>query len=246
MTSTSLLRRLAGAAAILGLAACGDNPTSPAAAVAPTAPKGLNFALLGQVSSKQGDTTTTLFTVDPTSSTTFQVGSAHAIYFPANSICDPSVSSYGSTEWDKPCATLATPLVITAKSWVDANGLPQVDFSPSLRFNPALEDGVQLALAVDTAHIADKVTDLHIMWCASPNSSCINEALSDPTLSTWVSPFDNAVYRRIKHFSGYNVSSGRLDLGLDLSLSLFRGGNSGGTDDAAPRRTGHLMSSGRE
>jgi hypothetical protein len=242
MTASNIARRFAGAAVVLGLAACGDSPTAPVAA-AQRAPQGLNFALLGQASTVQGDTTTTRFTVDPTSSTTFQVGSAHAIYFPAHAICDPSVSSYGPGEWDQPCTALDQPLVITAKSWVDAQGLPQVDFSPSLRFTPGLADGVQLALAVDAARLNSPQSDLHILWCASPTATCINEELSDPSLGTWVSPFATAVYRRIKHFSGYNVSSGRLDLGyLDLGLSLTKNGN----DDApTPSRTGHLMSSGR-
>jgi hypothetical protein len=258
MTNTPIIRNLLAATAALGLAACADGPTAPKAAT------GLNFALIGQASTVQGDTTTTRFTVDPTTATTFRVGTAHAIYFPAHAICDPAVSSYGPTEWDKPCVALDRQLVITAKSWVDEHGLPQVDFSPSLRFAPDAEGGVQLALAVAPAALGQAADDLQIDWCAAPGAACVNEELADPTLSTWVSPFDNAVYRRIKHFSGYNVSSGRLDVNLgiiDVGLSLSRAGNaikmtadtdkgdkaSSGDDEAppTPKRTGHLMSSGR-
>jgi hypothetical protein len=263
MPISILARRVTTAAAVLGLAACADGPTVPRAAA--RAPEGLNFALIGQASTRQGDTTVTAFTVDPTTATTFQVGSAHAIYFPAHAICDPSVSTYGPSEWDRPCVAMDRPLVITAKSWVDEHGLPQVDFSPSLRFAPDAAEGVQLALAVTPSEVGQAGDDLHINWCASPTTACVNEALADSTLSTWVSPFANAVYRRIKHFSGYNVSSGRLEVNLgiiDLGLSLSRAGNAvglssangsangaKGTDDndapSAPKRTGHLMSSGR-
>ena len=236
-----VVRRLAGAVAVLGVAACADGPTSPAVHAA--APHGLNFSLIGQASTVQGDTLTTLFTVDPTSSTTFRVGSAHAIYFPAHSICDPAVSSYGVGEWDKSCTALAAPLVITAKSWVDAKGLPQVDFSPALRFAPIAGDGVQLALAIDTAKVGTAaVSKLQILYCRTPTEACIDEGAGDSTLTTWTSPFANAVYRRIKHFSGYNVSSGFLEL---PPITLSRSVDDSQDGEAKSARTGHLMSSGR-
>src|SRR5438105_1406436 len=37
--------------------------------------------------------------------------------FPANAVCDPTTSGYGPDTWDTPCATLATPITITATYW---------------------------------------------------------------------------------------------------------------------------------
>src|SRR5215212_1885836 len=50
----------------------------------------------------------------------------HALYFPANTICDPAISTYGPTEWDAPCTPISQPIRVQAvlreqdgRSWVD-------------------------------------------------------------------------------------------------------------------------------
>ena len=238
MTFVSL-RRASAVAAVLLTAACADAPVAPRTA----ASSGLNFSLLGAVTAYQADTAVTRFTVDPTSSTYFQVGSAHGIYFPAYSICDPAASTYGPTEWDKPCTVLTKPIVITAKSWTNRDGLPMVDFAPALRFTSrSSTDFVALGMAVDLAHSSTPAADFKILYCPI-NAACLDESLTDASLKTQVSPQYNAVYRRVKHFSGYNVSSGRES--LDSSLLLFRSGDAEGEAPPSPSRTGHLMSSGR-
>jgi hypothetical protein len=240
--NSNMLRRAAAVATILLTAACADAPTAPKAASTPAT--GLNFSLLGTITGYQADTAVTKFTVDPTTSTFFQVGSAHGIYFPAFSICDPSVTSYGPTEWDKPCTAMTRPIVITAKSWTDRNGLPKIDFSPALRFTYQTPgDYVSLGMAVGTQSTADAMSRFKILYCSTP-LLCIDESIVDASMRTQVSPQYNAVYRRIKHFSVYNVSSGFAEEGV-LGLSLSRA--SGAVDNAPvpASRTGHLMSSGR-
>jgi hypothetical protein len=40
----------------------------------------------------------------------------------------------------------------------------------------------------------------------------VDESVADPTLRTWVDRDSRSVFRRIKHFSGYLVAGGLLDL----------------------------------
>ena len=63
-----------------------------------------------------------------------------------------------------------------------------------------------------TLYLKDKraATDptYNILWCIE-GSSCINEAVRDPSLATRHAPRLGFIFRRIKHFSGYNVALGR-------------------------------------
>jgi len=235
-------RRFAAAALVLASAACADSPTAPA--IRPTT-GGVDFSLIGTLVRGSGDTTITTFTVDPTSATTFQVGSGHIVYFPRNAICDLS-SSYGVSEWDKPCTPATRPIAITAKTWVDAYGQPQVDFSPSMRFVPTQNSNgiVWIGMAIDRLSAATSIRSLNVLYCATPTATCVDESLTDPTLNTVVNLAQGYAARRIKHFSGYNVSSGRASDGMTL-LSLSRASGSNGAAVDAESRTGHLMSSGR-
>src|SRR5262249_10160080 len=64
---------------------------------------------------------------------------------------------------------------------------------------------------------------MHILYCATTTTPCVNEALTDPTLVTNHDPVTGKVWRRIKHFSGYNVAAG--DHMIDsssLSADLLR------------------------
>jgi hypothetical protein len=53
---------------------------------------------------------------------------------------------------------------------------------------------------------------LNILWSPAIGVPGIDESLEDPSLRTYV--LGGYAYRRIKHFSGYNVTSGR-SAGLD-------------------------------
>ena len=194
-------------ASLLVAAACSDSALEPKAA--PTAP---SASVLGIEVNEGVDTTVTKFTIDPTTATLFTVGKTHALYIPAHAVCDLATSSYGPGEWDRPCTPMAAPLVITAKSWKNAQGLPQVDFSPSLRFNPNAGGNVTLFLAV-TSH-KKLESNPTILYCATLNVPCVNEQLTDASLATHVDKQNGFAYRRIKHFSGYNVSSGRVSDGM--------------------------------
>lgn len=194
-----------GLAAILAssLTACGDGADSP---LAPRTVNGLVVA----------DTAVTTFHVGPNGGR-FNIGSTHRIEFPANAICDLATSSYGAGEWDEPCAPSTQSVRITAKSWTDAGGHPHVDFQPAMRFTPTLGEGVLLYLK-DKKSAYDPAAK--IVYCSGPlNLDCVDESAGDSSLAVRRDGPNGYVYRRIKHFSGYNVTAGRtVDVSIDASL----------------------------
>jgi hypothetical protein len=155
------------------------------------------------ISSPSAEAASTTFRVDPARTGSFVIGGLHRIVFPPRSICDPRRSSYGPSEWGKPCTPLARPITITARSWRDPRGHPHIDFSPALRFAPSR--AVMLYMA-DRSAASDRSS--RILWCG-PNGRCMDEATNDPSALTWHDARGGFVYRRIKHFSGYNVAAGR-------------------------------------
>jgi hypothetical protein len=206
------------------LAACSDAPTQPEEfgksrwAVTPA----LSVAY-------SGDTSVATFVVDPETRSLHELGRGHQIGFPAHSICDPAVSTYGTTEWDKPCEPLTQPLAIEIKSWRTETGHARVEFSPELRFVPdagadsllppqpehfmASETGAVVLYLKDVT--AARTQSLDILWCG-PTGECIDESLNDAGANTWYDGPDGYVYRRIKHFSGYNISAGRLSVRVEI------------------------------
>jgi hypothetical protein len=215
--------------ATLGMAtACSDTVSAPPATeVAFTAPAAFNVY--------QG---TQQFTIDNRKGGHFMIGN-HGIYFPANSICDPSQSSYGQGEWDKPCKNLRGSQKITAVMLADKNGNPYVDFQPALRFNPATSVYVFLKQGVsDTAY------QLTVEYC-NASAKCENEALTDPSLATLRYLNTSVLYRRIKHFSGYSIAVGDACDGLptgDLTGALMCATETLGFN--ASRRSGYMVASG--
>ena len=140
------------------------------------------------------------FTVDPTAYATYIVGS-HMVSFPAYTICDPATSGYGAGTWLNSCSKLTTAITITATTWTDANGRPQIDFANSIRFRPnwsAQLPAIYLLDASATLSVWSRVD-----YCV--NGSCANEAATDPALVTQRDPISGYLFRLIRHFSGYNV-----------------------------------------
>lgn len=142
---------------------------------------------------------------------------AHAVYFPASSICDPELSRYGVTEWDKPCTPITAPIAIHAELR-EQDGRSWVEFSPDIRFVPSdnPEQWVYLFMRT-TASDGRKLTRKDappIYWSPAIGVVGIDESLEDPTMKTKWDKRLGGVYRRIKHFSIYNVFCGRTEEGL--------------------------------
>ena len=163
-----------------------------------------------------GGPRTTTFTVTAAGGS-FDVG-IFTVNFPANSVCDPDVSSYGPGTWDSGCATLGDGQSVTVKATYGftLGGGPVVDFTPALRFNP------KTTVTISTDVYAPVLTYFRNYWLGNPDAlryfgvyytpdfgtTAFTDAGRDGSLATHVNLTTGIVWRRIKHFSGYNISSG--------------------------------------
>ncbi len=140
----------------------------------------------------------------------FYIGS-HAVVFPANSICDPATSGYGSAAWDAPCAPATQPITITSTATV-ANGRTWVQFSPDLRFVPSSNPRTQVWLFLRTPAAVGATGDLssfNILYAPGTSATLIDEAASNATLRTYVDTRLGISARVLQHFSGYTSSNGK-------------------------------------
>ena len=158
-----------------------------------------------------GDSASAEFTVTSTGGV-FTLG-PHAIYFPPNSICSPE-SSYGPTEWDTPCAPATEPTRFRAEVRT-VDGRSWVDFTPAVRFVPSADpaNGVWLymktaAISANPDSVRAALSRMSILYSPAIGVDGVNEALSDPSLRTYVWLDGGIAFRRIKHFSGYNIHDG--------------------------------------
>jgi hypothetical protein len=185
------------------IGACADSSVAPT--VQPSLPGGAPRASIVGVSMAANASSADFIVT--TSGGYFQMGK-HAIYFPPRVICDPATSGYGREFWDKPCEVLRGQVAIHAELR-QQDGREWVDFSPELRFRPSLlpYEWVWIYMRTDAA-VSNPL--LSILWSPAIGVPGIDESLEDPTLRTFVNPSGYA-YRRIKHFSGYNVTAGRAE-----------------------------------
>jgi hypothetical protein len=172
------------------LAGCQDAAVAPTSESAP-----VHLALAGQVGS-------TTIVYDPAVAQVYSIPGGHKISFGVAAVCDPALSTYGVTEWDKPCAPLSAPISITATAWNDANGHPYVEFQPALRFVP----GSEVILFLKDKDAADNPAST-IEWCDA-SGQCVDESVSQPSVITKRDTRNGVVYRLIKHFSGYHITAG--------------------------------------
>jgi hypothetical protein len=141
-----------------------------------------------------------VFRVDPDNDETLRMGTS-LLVLPANSICRLGKSGYGPDYWNQPCDTEKKSLTITVVSSGSNTKHPRVDFTPELRFNP--KKTVTLYM-YGKGLTKEDATNSVMYYCGS--HSCVNEALKDPSLTSYVDTRVSVIYRRIKHFSGYMVA----------------------------------------
>ncbi|HEX4931534.1 MAG TPA: hypothetical protein VFV33_00045 [Gemmatimonadaceae bacterium] len=222
-----LRRPLAALAALVSvtLAACSDSTaptfrsgyiTAATDAAAPAILDGttIDFKLLypkltTQIPSlsMKGDTTLQKFTVNPPDGKLIKFGktSGHVIAIPGNTLCDPTRNAYGPTEWLKPCILAKSSISFVVKTWTDAQGRPHADFEPNIRFNPS---GDAVKIFFQDLTLAN-FSNVYIPFCDAANV-CLDESLTDSALVTYASPNSAGgywVHRRLRHFSGYNVTA---------------------------------------
>lgn len=219
---TPAVRGLSALAGLLLIAAAGCRDAAGPASAPPALASGPGSAGSGSAA----------FTVYAATPSTFVLGE-HKIKFDANAVCDPATSGYGALAWDQPCAPAAATR-ITATWWTDERGHPRIDFQPALRFNPA----ARVVLALMDKQAAGDST-YRIVW-VDEQGALVDEAAQDTSVATHLAT-SGYLYRRVKHFSGYTVSTGRLDASAELWLDR-------GTSPIAvpePLQSGHVVATGR-
>jgi hypothetical protein len=175
------------------------------------------------------------FRVNNSEGITKKIGS-HVISIPAGAICDLT-SSYGTTEWDKPCQPLKGAVVISATVLQDIDGQPYLDFQPAMRFSPSKEVMLFFSQGKNTAK-----TELLVEYCNNL-AVCYDESLTDATVKPFRIGSTPIIARRLKHFSGYMVVSGESCTGQVTS-------NGDGTywceTGGMERRSGYMVASGED
>jgi hypothetical protein len=134
----------------------------------------------------------------------------HAVVFPAQSVCDPTTSSYGPGTWDDPCTPLQSPISVHAEVR-RINGQTAVDFTPSLRFVPSDNPVRWVWLVMYTPSVvgSSNLAGFNILWASALGAPAVDETPTDSSLRTYVDTWQGVSLRRIKHFSGYISGSGR-------------------------------------
>ena len=249
MTPIKFGRIAAVALVLMGVAACSDDLTSPvtnrpvdpdvqsaidAPAAAPVRAPRASISASVAGASDPADTLRVSFQVGPEGGV-FPLG-RHWIAFPANSVCDMSQAQYGEEHWNELCPIAAEPVTISAKVFADSVGRPLVEFAEHLRFDPTKQ--VILHMSFDY-RAGDDAPD--IFWKKSLDAAVVNEGELDPAMvtlegDTWM------VYRRVKHFSTYTVSTGFLSLRAELDMELRR---SSVMPTVSSLNSGHVVATGR-
>ena len=221
--------RILAVAGIALLAACSD-ATAPtesatpslsqraAAAAAPAEmPTSVRQAIYVTNVATTKDSVVVDFVVTP-SGGWFVVG-YNAVYFPPNSICEPTTSSYGPTTWDRPCTPASGPVAIRGRAGSAPGNRGWIHFDTDLRFVPTSDPArwvriymwtqvVQRSAPADSAAVERQ---FDIFWVPTPGATPVDESLTDPTLKTSVYWGSGIVSRRVKHFSGYQVGNGYVE-----------------------------------
>jgi hypothetical protein len=223
--------RLAAAALIGGIvvasSACSTDSLEQSTAPRSLAPSSARLASgTGSAGSSFTDMSkdgTYLVTIDPTVPNTLFMGGSR-LDIPASAVCALATSGYGPTFWNLPCVPEARPVQLTITISSSGGEGASVEFFPALRFNPATN--VVLTLAAPNVSKQDAKNWI-ILYCATSTSlsgsnngsggsgsgngtKCVNEALNDKDLQTFVDYDLKQLSRRIKHFSFYSVRSGYL------------------------------------
>lgn len=203
MIASRTLRFLSLGLAAAVVAACGsDGPTGPQAGVA-----GVGDPDLAKGGMKADAVVYDTITVDPATTQVYKLGTDHFVYIPAGSVCTLD-TPYGPEEWDKPCERLTQSIDVHAVI-VTRDGIPSINFYPDLRFAPAADDDYMNWVFLGLKTKGKPSNDLEkyaILYRPTFSVEAIDESLADPTLRAF--RYDGKIVRRLKHFSGYNVSLG--------------------------------------
>lgn len=200
------MRRIPSALALAALAltaSCGDSASPTATAPVAAGPSA------SQSRGSDGDTYT--FNIS-TRGGVYWIGQ-YMLVVPARAVCDPSTSSYGPSTWNDPCTPTKGSIRVSATvSTID--GRDYVDFTPDIRFVPGSDPSRWVTIHTVRLAAIGGHGDLRrfaVLFSAVPGGTLVDEARTDATLATHVNVNTGAVWRRIEHFTGYNVHTGLVD-----------------------------------
>jgi hypothetical protein len=163
------------------------------------------------------------FSFNAHNGTTLDFGHGNSVNIPAGVICDPSTSGYGPSYWDRPCNTTNATIKLTVKVWIDENQHPRIDFNQDLRFLPTT-DASKFVVVTFADQKAANAFGTDILYCRSSTTGCIKESNNDATMATVVDPGTGQVRRRVKHFSGYSITTGDDNSRGDTSMNRAKTG----------------------
>ncbi|MHB1862317.1 MAG: hypothetical protein ACYCVL_05030 [Gemmatimonadaceae bacterium] len=132
---------------------------------------------------------------------------------PPRAVCDPNTSSYGPGTWNDPCTPASSPIHVTA-TVTTIDGRDYVDFTPDIRFVPSNDPSRWVTIHTQRLAAIGGHGDLRrfaVLFSAVPGGPVVDESATDPTLATHVNILTGAVWRRVEHFTGYNVHTGLVD-----------------------------------
>jgi hypothetical protein len=199
--NTSLLSKIAmiGAAATFAVGAY----RSTTAVGHTRAPSKVKTEASEIAATRKGDTARYSVEIDPTMSRGYGLSMGNMLVVPAGSICDMSRSTYGPTEWDKPCIPTARRIQVTVKGWLDEAGNARLDLEPALRFVPSADPARWVVLKMKDSRW-DQEEPHDMLYCPTVTGTCVDEAETDPTLET--TRDGDSYSRRLKHLSAYSIA----------------------------------------
>jgi hypothetical protein len=202
------LTTAAFAAVALTLAACSDAPVDPASKASTLTPEGAHLTI--------ASTSVTTAVLYPQYDNVYVSVEGHRIVIPAYSICQVGVSGYGPGYWDAPCAPQTAPVVFTIVTTTDTDGSSSVKVQPDVRFAPG-----KTVMAYFKDPKGSVTPGSFIAYCTL--LGCSDEGKKDAAMTTYRDPSQGIIYRRLKHFSGYNVVFGfGDDSGMSSSLNVAK------------------------
>jgi hypothetical protein len=196
----------------IAAAGCSDFATAPATDrdLAPDARPSLNYGSDPVVFSGFRSTTFRLTSAGGK----FAIGDLFKLNVPADAVCE--IRTYNT--WNTWCNPLdwGESILVTA-TYGFSNGVPVVDFSPDLRFagNKTVTLSTDFYSNILTTHaryFEDNKSALRgfaINYTSDLGGTTTIDAAHDSTLITHVNLRYGIVWRRVKHFSGYSVATGR-------------------------------------
>src|SRR5690348_2537287 len=160
----------------------------------------------------------TTLTISPAGGT-YRVGDFDVV-IPAGAVCDPRSTQYGPKHWDSDCTPANREITVSVVAETHRDRV-SIDFKPDLRFRPSAGQVIVSTGAYRDLLTSDAVRQLprsstyfsnfEILYVPTGGQSHIDEVRStgDPSLVTHVDLESGLVWRRVKHFSGYMITSGQ-------------------------------------